>query len=510
MKKLHILYLVLMIAAAVLFVSLQNGDRSRPGARTSQSRKGPATRKRREPPPLIRMAGHVQEAEGAPVKGATVFVLKKSKRGAERDDVPHVVTGTDGRWTLRTRNIVDCWIGVVAPGYRNAYLDGNTVDPSVQMFLVVTPAPPLEVVLRDAAGAPVTGQGVQLEPWPPADSWFLPGPESRQPEAYGVTDAQGTARFLLGTAGPVRISAQLEGRHTHPASTWLADARGTITMSVHPSTSVEVHLVATEGDAPIEGVVTLTLFDRESGRSRGSFTEVTAEPGLLRVVRALRPGTYDVHVRHPDFKTSILADVVIPEAPATARLDVALGPAVAPGRLRLRLEGVTRSEGKRRRAPLSFLLRDEDGWRRLGWQPGAPEEWDRNLHQLTYELPPGRYHLIVADVVSGRAAFVQGLEIGSDTSLDRTLRLDVGIQPTLPPLTVDERHPRTLRIGSGPWKNLPVYGSTPGARTRMGEVLACISRQDCGESVRLGPYPFSEITLEIIDWSDAIHTHTLK
>jgi len=516
MKKLHGLYLVLLIAGAVLFVALSQHREEKRSSTASPPEQSPRPSQRRRG---VRIAGHVQEPNGRPVKGATVFVLPKEKRGAERDDLRHEVTGADGRWALWARKTVGCWIGVVAPGYRNAYLDGDTVDAAVQMFLVVKRAPPLEIQLRDADGNPLPNQGVELDPWPPADFYFLPGPEARQGEQWAVTDERGVARFRLGTPGPVRITPQLEGLHTHPASTWLAGARGKVTIDVHESTTLEVALTEAQGDgdgasagAPIAGVVTVDLFDTDSGQELASYTEMTDAPGVLRIERALAPGRYDVHISSPGYRTRILRDQEVPEHPEQARLQATLLPAQEAGLLRVRLEGLGRTESARgrRRAPLTYLLRDEDGWRRLGWQPGAPEEWNRGERMLTYALPPGTYHLLVADVLTGRAALVRGLEITAGGHTDRELKLLPGIQPTLPALGVDGRHARTLRVGTSAWPSLPVYGSTPTARARMGNFLDCISRQDCGESVRLGPYPAAEITLEVVDWSDAVQTHTLK
>jgi len=509
-KKLLVLYLVLLVTGAVLAVALSSTSRN--GASSTGAKRSRAAKERRKRPPKLRLAGHVLEADGKPVKGAMVYVLSKKKRGGERDELVHEVTDAEGRWAFETRTIVGRWIGVVAPGYRNATLDGDGVNPEFQITLVVKRAPPLQVKLSDEAGKPVAGQGIQLEPWPPGIFHFLPGPESRQGEQWAVTNAEGMATFRLGAPGPVSISPQIEGHHTAPASTWLADGRGRIELQVHPSTTLDLRLRSAADGAKIHGVVTVELYDPETGRSLTAYTDATDLPGALRIERVLSPGTYDAHVTCAGHATAIVQDFVVPAHPEIATLAVRPVKLRPKGRLRVRLEGVggTETSRGRRRAPISFLLRDEPGWRRLGWQAGAPEEWNRSERRLDFELPAGRYNLLIADVLTGRAAIVQGLVIESGGELDRKLRLSKGIRPTLPTLCAEGEHPRSLSIRSAEWPRLPVYGSTPNARARMGDVLAVISCQHGGESVRLGPYPVPEITLEVLDWSDAVKTHALK
>lgn len=524
MKKLHVMYLVLLVAGAALAVLLSGSSNKAPrggrGAQPNKPRARTSTRKR----PKIRVVGHVQEASGKPVKGATVFVLPKKKPGASRSDLPHEVTNAEGRWALHCSKTVGCWIGVVAGGYRNAWLDGDKVDPKVQMFLVVERAPALRVSVLGPSGQPMPEQGVQLEPWPPAERHLLPGPTSRQGEQWGVSDARGQIVYRRGAKGPVTLRAHVEGHHTHPEMIWLPDARGTVSLKLHRSADLRVHVTDLETGAPLTGVVTVDLHELGTGRLVGSYTNSTESPGEMRLEKMLAPGTYHAAVQMAGRTSKLVQNLRVRDVDETLTLDAALAPAPARGRLEVTLgrpqadvtqakttDGDRRGERQRhRRTPLTFLLRDQPGWRELGWIPGAPEAWDARRRHLTYAPPAGRYHLLVADVITGGAALVRDVLIEPGATRALQLALKPGLRPVLPALEHAGTLPRSLGVSTTDWPALPVYGSTADHRARMGTAVGLISRQMAGDKILLGPYPAEAISLLVTDWEGATRSLNLR
>lgn len=448
-------------------------------------------------PTKLKIAGEVLDEAGMPVKGATVYVLDKKRPGADRDKIDHEVSDANGRWQLRTRKTVGCWIGVVAPGYRTALLDGDGVDPTKKIIHVVTRSPALEVTVVDEDGKPVPEAGLQLAPWPPGGTYFCPGPLCRQGEQWAVTDEDGRCTFRQDVAAPVVITPFRDGWHGHPGSIWLPDASGTAKIVLHPNASLELTLTSEGAPLDTQDLITLEFLDGTRGTTAFAFTESLAREGLLRLERTVVPGTYDVAVSVPGRPPVVLRGVVIPdEGDRTARLsaEIPTERAKAAGTLVVVLEGnkPNRPIKGRRRAPLSFLQRIDEGALLSGWQPGAPERFEAARQRLVYELKPGTYRLLVADVLTGRAAQEAAIEVEPGKQTKLTLPMALGQYGKVPAVQDGEIYVRALEareVGGG---GLPVFGSSRNGRQRFSRGIDLIARKVRGEDVVIGPYPLDE------------------
>lgn len=450
--------------------------------------------------PKIRIAGEVVDEAGVPVKGATVYVLDKKRPGADRDKIDHEVSDASGRWQLRTRTTVGMWIGAVARGYRTALLDGDGVDASKKIVHVLERSPALTVTVVDGAGEPVGQAGVQLSPWPPGGTYFCPGPLCRQGEQWAVTDVQGRCTFRQDVAAPVLVRAVLDGFHAEPGAAWMPDCTGETRITVRPNASFHLTL-ATQGKppAPAGRLVTLEFLDPETGDLRAAFTETLRDDGSVRLERALMPGTYHVAVAVPGSPAVLVHGVVVGAAgdgPTRAQAEVPPPAGAALGRLVVRLEGntATRRIKGRRRAPLSFLLRTDGPWRTIGWQPGAPERFDASRQRLEFELRPGTYRLLVADVLTGRAAQEGAVVVKGGEDAELTLTMALGQYGALPAAETDGVYVRRLEARDSDGA-LPLFGSSRDGRQRFSRGIDLIARKVRGEDVVIGPYPLDEFEL---------------
>lgn len=449
----------------------------------------------RQRPQTIQLAGEVLDETGLPVQGATVYVLDKDRPGADRDKIDHEVTDALGQWRLRTRKAVGCWIGVVAPGYRTALLDGDGVDPARKLIHVVTRSPSLTVTIVDRDGTPMAEKGVQLSPWPPGGTYFCPGPLCRQGEQWAVTDAEGRCTFRQDVAAPVVVRPFIDGFHGHPRQAWLPDAAGTLEIAVHPNASLEVLL--TQGGAPLttDELVTLELFEADADRPAFAFTQTVQADGRMVIDRSVVPGTYHLRVGVPGRPSVLVQGLTVGEAGDTpVRTTVAVPPpatGVGSGSLRVRLEGnkaATPIRG-RHRAPLTFLQRTDGAWAELGWRPGAPTSYDPTRQRLAYELEPGTYRLLVADVLTGRAALEAGIEVRAGAARDLVLPMTPGQYGSLPPAREEGIYVRRLETRTPDGLGLPVFGSSRSGRQRFSRGIDLLARKIRGEDVVIGPYP---------------------
>jgi len=401
-------------------------------------------------------------------------------------------------WTKRT---VGCWIGVVAAGYRNAWLDGDTVDPAVQMFLILDPAEPVMVAMRWPDGRPVSGQGVQVEPWPPQASWYLPGPDARQGEQWGVTNARGELAVHRGTTRPLWLTPQVEGHYSRPAHGWVAGTPAEVTFVILPKADLDVRLTAAGDGAPLAGLVTVAFSDPRTGAPISALTEATEAPGRLTLARALPPGTYDVEIQMEGRTAWFRPDVAIAAGKLPNTISAQLRPAPATTPLTLRLAGnvgVVRP-GTRQRAPLVFFDRIDPGtsWSRRGWRPGAPDLWTPDPQTLTFTLAPGTYRVLVADVASGRAALEGDVVLRAGAPLDLDVRMQPGQMGRLPAMREGRVYALDLEASAAGVAHLPVFGGTRDGRLRAARPLGVILRGLEGRKMFVGPYPFDAFTLHV-------------
>jgi len=503
MKRTPFLVLTLIAVGTILWVMVFGASGPAPqrgaGRDAPTGRAPPRKRSRRRK--RIRIVGHVQTRDGAPVKGATVFVLPKKRPGLDRSDADHEVSDADGQWAIWTRRTVGCWIGVVAPDFRNAWLDGDTVDPAVQMFLIVEPAAPVTVTVRWPDGRPVRSKGVQIEPWPPQATWYLPGPNARQGEQWGVTNDRGEIELRRGTAKPLWLTPQVEGHTSRPAHAWIAGAAARVEFVVLPKAGLDLHLTEAEDGTPITGLVTVAFSDPRTGTPSFAFTESTRTPGHLLLERALPPGSYDVEIRAEGHAAWFRPDVLVRAQEAPTRIEATLPPAPAASTLTLSLVGNagTRHPGTRQRAPLVFLDRVDPGtgWARRGWRAGAPEAWDPATQRLTFLLAPGSYHVLVADVATGRAALERAVVLTAGATRTLAPRMQPGQLGRLPAMRKDDVYTLSLEASGGGFAQLPVFGGTRGGRLRAARPLDVVLRGLEGQEVYVGPYPLDAFTLHL-------------
>ncbi len=513
MPKRPFVYAALLIGAVIGLVLLAQPHKpkkkrgSRPSARSVQ----PRVPKR----PKQALRGTVrQKADGSAIAGATVFVLPKKKQGGERDKLPHEVTDAQGRWTLRARAIDESWIGVIAKGYRHAWLDGSSVDLTEPLVHEMQRAQPLVVrVVDEETGAPIGKKGVQLQPWPPRTTYFLPGPRARQGEQWKVTDEEtGGAVFRVGDNGPVTLTAHVEGCHCVSGVTWVGEPIGTVTLRMRTSRSLHLKLTRAEDGAPLRSLVSVDLH-RPSGGLALSYTDTPDADGVVRIERGIRPATYNVHVYGEGRASVVLPALALDGAAEPALASARLAPAPAPATLRLAMGKTVATRGpggRRRRAPLVFLFRPAEIWRSHGWEPGAPESWDAARGRLELILPPDRYHVLIADVLSRRATLLRNVELPAGKTLDVDAPLRLGLHTSVNPLIAANGKTREVGVAGVGVGRLPVYGITSDGRIRVSSSEEVLGRVDEGLGVYVGPYPFELITLRVTGWDGKSVTHDVE
>jgi hypothetical protein len=450
----------------------------------------------------------VRSADGAPIAGATVFVLRKARPGGVRDDLPHEVTDEDGRWSLGVRTLADRHVGVIAPGFRHEWLDGEAVVAGEPIDHELERAPPLALTVTDEAGRPVARQGVQLEPWPPRATWYLPGPGARRGEQWKVTDEGGRATFRVGENGPVVMTPHVEGHHAVDGPRWLPHPHGEVEIVVARNRTVEVHVRARKTGEPIADLLTLDLHDPSTGALALSVTDSSSAEGVLRVEGGVRPGTYDLHV-HGQGWASVVVPAVRFEAGAEETVGVMLPEAEPRARLRLALRvGGATAPARGRRAPLVYLRRPEPVWTHHGWRQAALDIWQPDAGLIELALAPGRYDVLVADVSSRRAALARDVDLAAGAEIAREVEMRRGVRTSVNPLIAAGGRSRTVAVDAPDWPRLPVYGVTADGRIRVSSDRHVLGRVAEGAGVLVGPYPFDEITVRVIQWDGSVHTHT--
>ena len=449
---------------------------------------------------LVLIEGVVRETDGLPLSGATVYVLPKKRPGGDRDDVPHEVTDARGAWDLHIRGLKETWVGVVAPGYRTIWLDGDGLDPGHPIEMALERAPALEVTVRRADGSPVAEKGVQLEAWPPGGTYWCPGPQCRRGEQWGVTDEQGTCTFRVAVPGPVTLTAYVENHESTPRKLWLPDATGRVEIVVRPNATLGLDFRPSAAFGDTDDLVTTEFFEAGTGRRAFAFTEAMQRPGTLDLERALRPGTYDLRVSMPGWADVLLPQVTVPIAAPAARLEIAMAAAPEPARVALLLEGnqATRPRGTRLRAPLVYVLREEEPWVRLGWQLAAPEAWEPARARIALQLAAGTWRVMVSDVLTGRAASTERLALTSGASQDVPLPMHPGQVADVPPVHQGSVYVVDLEARGPGGERLPIFGSNRDGSLRYREAVDLLAQKLVGADVVLGPYPMDEFTMRVI------------
>ncbi|MDA1194555.1 MAG: carboxypeptidase-like regulatory domain-containing protein [Planctomycetota bacterium] len=458
------------------------------------------------PPPgrtLIRIAGEVLDSDGAPIGGATVYLLPKASPGADRDKVDHEVSDAEGQWELRVPKTIGRWIGAVARGYRTAWIDGNGVDVGHKIIHVLERSPALDVTIVDADGQPMADAGVLFSPWPPAATWFCPGPDCRQGEQWGVTDAEGRASFRQDLAAPLVVTPFIDGYHGHPGAAWLPDAGGTLRIVVHRNASIDVALETEVPLAATDGPITTEWFEPDSGERAFAFTLGVDPDGHARIERGVRPGTWHVAVSAPGRPPVLIERVVVPEddgTPVVVRARLEARAEEAHGRLVVKLQGnvAPQTPQGRLRPPLVFLRRIDGPWTALAWQPGAPESFDRARQRLEFHLPPGTHEVLLADVLTGRAAYETGITVERGEVREVTLAMRPGQFGAVPELRSGDVYVRDIAVRDAAGRALPTVGCTRDGRQRFHRTSDLIGGRLRDAGVVLGPYPSDEFNATFV------------
>jgi len=115
--------------------------------------------------------------------------------------------------------------------------------------------------------------------------------------------------------------------------------------------------------------------------------------------------------------------------------------------------------------------------------------------------------VLVADVLTGRAALDSNVTVAADTDAKITLAMKPGQIGALPAVRSGEVYVRTLEAAADDEVPLPIFGSSRDGRQRFSRDVDLIARTLLGEEAMLGPYPLDEFTLTLIR-SDGTRTRT--
>ena len=276
---------VALAVAAGLFLLLSGGDEE------DDKRSRRRSRQARKRPPIVVLTGSVRNERG-PVRNATVFLLDKKAYGGDRNRLPHVVTGADGRFRLRTRKTEKRWIGVVHERHMHAHQDLDSVDTKASIDFVLQPARRIVATVIDENDEPVANQLVQLTPWPPIDMYELPDPKHRQGEHTAISDARGRATFWVGSPGPVTLRPELDGYFPEPHEVALTADESVAVIKARAGIAFPVQV---SEDGPLDvslfcGAPDYVLHSVHATRARGGKIEGRWPPGAFGVLLTSRTG----------------------------------------------------------------------------------------------------------------------------------------------------------------------------------------------------------------------------
>lgn len=204
--------------------------------------------------PGTSIGGTVQDSEGRPIEGATVFLLVPSKADKTQQqtsvwDYP-VKTDDQGRWqcNLLPSELDDIWIRIQHPDYISDTRYGSTPKPTMVQLRDQTGV----MVLKK--GLPVTGQVFGYDGQPIAGANVAQGanrPGGHEPEVK--TDAKGRFKFDQVAPGDLVLTVQAAGRAPDLKTVKVIPKMSPLEFRLEPGHVVRGRVVDPEGK-PIAGV----------------------------------------------------------------------------------------------------------------------------------------------------------------------------------------------------------------------------------------------------------------
>ena len=280
--------------------------------------------------PTITLAGRVTRSDGAPVRGAALYLLAGGDGGQalwsaldRLSPLPVLADGTfriegvrSGPWILAAtaEGCAPAWSGLIQPSGRGTPKGVIVMDGREDLSLVLEPAAPLRGRVRDPAGMPVAGARVWAE-----RAGTFEGPGGGFPPS--VTGVDGG--FILEglPAGPVRLHVRREGETTVDAVAGGEDVEVTLPVFA----PIEGRILEADG-GPARGPVQVEVRVGENGpwwsgaaAADGSFASIPLDASAIYRVRATRSGgmevayrrdvaagTRDLEVRFPRLEDAVL------------------------------------------------------------------------------------------------------------------------------------------------------------------------------------------------------------
>jgi hypothetical protein len=403
------------------------------------------------------------------------------------------VTREDGTWSLRVREVKECWVGALAPGRRAAWLDGTSLDPAADLVHTLPSSPTLWVRVVREDGTPHPECALEVVPWPQLQHYELPAPGFREGPSWAVTDADGRAPLQFATEGPVLVRPQPEGYVATPETGWVTAEADAFEFRLLRACTLD--LCVEEGERGTAPTVPLTIefHPRPRGAPVTSAT-LLLEQGMGCVRDRIRPGRYDLLVHGPGFEPSLALDVAF-DAPGTAReVTVTLARGREPVWLRVAADPGAPAPGD---AVLVFGRALEGPLSTLGWRPLATR---RTSGALEVEASPGRWDLLLASPPARRVALASGVEVSPEGAGAVEARWERGVRVDFAETAQRPGDLRRIRVESDALGALPVYGLGTSRRPRLEDELVNLLGDPAGGGATLGPYPGESVRLRLERW----------
>jgi len=308
-------------AEGVVRVELPPGGRAfsvdrAPVFREIQVESGSVTLVEQDLPPGLRVSGRVVDAEGSPVRGATVLFARRDFDPG----VPLATTDARGRFSIRDLS---------APGFLGAFARGHAPPWWREIPGKTTGSREVELALRGPGGElDVQVLGADAVPLPGAEVYLgardaRPIREEEEtgarvmvpPRRHATSDAGGGVRFEGIAPGPVRVAVVTEGY-----AAW----HDSVDIAAPGSRSLTVRL---DEGAVVSGVVRTDSGDPVAGAQIAAQAEALADLAVQVVTESGDDGSYRL-ARVPSGRVTLML-LSDESGGAETTLDVASGARVA-------------------------------------------------------------------------------------------------------------------------------------------------------------------------------------
>lgn len=226
------------------------------------------------------IGGLIRDAEGRPVRDATVYLLvpRDPASGRQRPDIGDypVKTDAEGRWRcdVMPSKLDDVWIRLSHPDYAVDTTYGATPKPSMAQLrdqtgvMVMKKGLVLEGRVLDREGRPIEGASVAQG----SDRWGTEYPDT-------MTDAQGRFRFRGIKPGEVVLTVQARGHAPDVKQMTLAKEGESVEFRLGPGRTIRGRVVDPDG----KGVAGITVVaDTWRGHRSIHFEIKTDQDGRFR------------------------------------------------------------------------------------------------------------------------------------------------------------------------------------------------------------------------------------